>query len=373
MFLLWFSLVLFIGTGFGAICNVLDYGAKADNKTDIGPAIISAYQNCIKKSPGSTILIPSGEFLLNSVVELGGTDYIVQLDGTITLAFNTKLSGYMITFSNCNGVSLTGTGKIYGQGNLWRPNGDLSKYPSRPRLVRFLNSNNCKVNGIQLINAPMFHLVIDGNNNEVWNVVVTADIIGETDAFDISGENNYIHDVEVTNGDECVTVKTPTKNFLAENIICHYTAGCNMGSFGNAPTNAAVSGVYYRNVTMYNSEAGAQIKTYPNNLGYVSNITYEDFKLVEVDYPMVINLFWCPHTNCPPSTGTLTISDVTFRNFQGTENGNSRPAVLLDCIPGHECTNIVFTNIDVTASNGAATHDSITNACGSGRPNLPKC
>jgi len=219
----------------------------------------------------------------------------------------------------------------------------------------------------------MFHVTIIGNNNEAWNIVITADIIGETDGFDMSGENNYVHDVQVTNGDECVTVKTPTKNFRAENIICYHTAGCNMGSFGNAATNVAVSNVYYRNVTMYNSEAGAQIKTYPNNLGSVSNITYEDFKLVDVDYPMSINLYWCPHTKCPAATGTLTITDVTFRNFQGTESGNSRPAVLLDCIPGHECKNIVFDQVNVKASNGAATHDTFTNACGTGRPGLPAC
>jgi len=365
--------IVYIGISSAAICNVLDYGAKSDNTTDIGPAILNAYKNCIQTSPGSTLLVPAGNFLLNSIVPLGGSGYTFQLDGTITLAFNTKLGGYMMDWQHCSNIVLTGKGKINGQGNLWRPNGDLSKYPSRPRLVRFINCNDCKISGIQLNNAPMFHLVVNGNNNEIHNVVVTADIIGETDAFDISGNNNYIHDVEVTNGDECVTVKTPTNGFLAENIVCHYTAGCNMGSFGNAPTDAAVSNVWYRNVTMYNSEAGAQIKTYPNNNGYVKNVTYENFKLVAVDYPMSVNLFWCPHTNCPGATGSLTITDVTFRNFQGTENGNSRPNVLLDCISGHTCKNIVFDNVNVPASNGAATHDTITNACGTGRKGLPAC
>jgi len=306
-------------------------------------------------------------------VELGGSKWTFQLDGTITLNFNTALGGYMIDWQHCDTITIQGKGRGNGQGNLWRPGNDLSKYPSRPRLMRLLNCNNCKVSGITLNNSPMFHLMVSGNNNKIHNMVVTADVIGETDAFDISGDNNYVHNVEVTNGDECVTVKTPTNNFRAENIICHYTAGCNMGSFGNAATQAQVSNVYYRNVTMYNSEAGAQIKTYPNNLGTVKNVTYQDFKLVAVDYPISINLFWCPHTKCPDATGTLTVSDVTFRNFQGTENGNSRPAVLLDCISGHKCSNIVFDNVQVTASNGAATHDEITNACGSGRSTVPKC
>jgi len=146
-----------------------------------------------------------------------------------------------------------------------------------------------------------------------------------------------------------------------------------MGSFGNAATDVAISNIHYRNVTMYNSEAGPQIKTYPNNNGAVRNVTYENFNLVNVDYPISINLFWCPHTVCPPTTGSLTISDVTYRNIQGTENGNSRPAVLIDCISGHKCSNINFETVNIKASSGAATHDSIANACGTGRTGLPAC
>lgn len=43
----------------------------------------------------------------------------------------------------------------------------------------------------------MFHVTVIGNNNEIHNVVVDADVIGETDAFDMSGNGNYVHDVEV--------------------------------------------------------------------------------------------------------------------------------------------------------------------------------
>jgi len=351
----------------------LDYGGIADNSTDLGPAMMSAYKNCVTANAGSTLLVPTGKYLLNSNVLLGGSGYTVQIDGTITIAFNTRLGGTMIEWQHCQSVTLKGSGQILGQGSLWRPNGDLAKYPGRPRLLRFENCNNCKISGLLLNNSPMFHLTMIGNNNEIFDIVVIADKIGETDAFDVSGDNNYVHDVEVTNGDECVTVKNPTTNFLAENIICHYTAGCNMGSFGNAPSQVAISNVHYRNVTMINSEAGPQIKTYPNNLGYVRNITYEDFTLVAVSYPIAINLYWCPHTKCPDATGTLTISDVTYKNIKGTENGNSRPAVLINCILNHKCTNINFESVTITASTGAGTHDSITNACGTGRIGLPVC
>lgn len=46
------------------------------------------------------------------------------------------------------------------------------------------------------------------------------------------GTNIYIHDVEVSNKDECVTVKSPASNMLIENIFCNWSGGCAMGSLG---------------------------------------------------------------------------------------------------------------------------------------------
>lgn len=43
------------------VCNVLDYGAVADNKTDIGPAISSAFTECASTG-GATLYIPPGSY-----------------------------------------------------------------------------------------------------------------------------------------------------------------------------------------------------------------------------------------------------------------------------------------------------------------------
>jgi len=94
----------------------------------------------------------------------------------------------------------------------------------------------------------MFHMTIIGNNNVVHDQKVVADTIGTTDGYDISGNNNYAHDLSVQNGDECVTVKTPTNGFRAERITCIGTAGCNIGSFGSGGA-AAVENVSYDTVT----------------------------------------------------------------------------------------------------------------------------
>ncbi|KAK4703633.1 hypothetical protein P7C70_g2581, partial [Phenoliferia sp. Uapishka_3] len=70
------------------ICNVLKYGGKADNSTDIAAAINSAFTNCVKKTAGSRLVIPSGNYLLATTVTLtGGTNWAFQLDGVITASF----------------------------------------------------------------------------------------------------------------------------------------------------------------------------------------------------------------------------------------------------------------------------------------------
>jgi rhamnogalacturonan hydrolase len=43
------------------ICNVLDYGAVADNSTDLGPALKSAFSSCAITG-GATIYIPPGSY-----------------------------------------------------------------------------------------------------------------------------------------------------------------------------------------------------------------------------------------------------------------------------------------------------------------------
>lgn len=43
------------------VCSVLDYGGVADGKTDIGPAILSAFTECASKG-AATLYIPPGNY-----------------------------------------------------------------------------------------------------------------------------------------------------------------------------------------------------------------------------------------------------------------------------------------------------------------------
>jgi len=353
-------------------CNVLTYGAVADNTTDLGPALTNAWQQCVIPNVKTTVAtdvllyVPAGNFLLKTnVVFDDAANWNLHIAGNIYLPFNPALTGTMLTFENCQNILLNGPGAIFGNGYRYRPDGNLSANPNRPRLIRFQNCNNCEITAVTLFDAPQFHVTIIGNNNVAHDMAIIASHIGETDGFDMSGNNNYVHDVSVENGDECVTVKTPTNGFLAERITCKFTAGCNIGSFGAGNTAVNVQNVVYRNVTISNSDAGIMIKSYPDNVGIVKNISYTDFQMSAAAYPLYISVFWAGDG---VDTGKLQISDVSFNTVTGTGTP-TRPAVLLDCNKATPCESINFSGISLSNT----LPNQITHACGSGTSSLPAC
>ncbi|KAJ7607523.1 pectin lyase-like protein [Roridomyces roridus] len=368
-------------------CSVLDYGAVADNTTDLGPALTKAWEQCVIPQVTTTVAdnvllyVPAGNYLLASTVTFNGAaNWNLHIAGDIFLPFNPSLTGTMLTFENCQNILLNGPGSIFGNGYRYRPGGDLTLYPSRPRLIRFQDCNDCEITAVTLYDAPQFHVTIIGNNNEAHDMAIIASHIGETDGFDMSGNNNYVHDVSVENGDEvgffavsdtivnvlqCVTVKTPTNGFVAERITCKWTAGCNIGSFGDTNTAVNVQNVVYSDVTISNSDAGIMIKAYPDNIGTVKNITYNNFQMSAAAYPLYISAFWAGNG---VDTGKLSISDVTFNTITGTGTP-TRPAVLLDCNKATPCENIKFNGVSLTDTKA----NSFTNACGSGVTGIPAC
>lgn len=94
-------------------CNVLNYGAKADKTTDIGPPLASAFAAC---KTGGTVVIPSGDYAMNTWVSLtGGSAWALQLDGTI---YRTGTAGGNMIFigstSDFELFSSTGKGAVQG-------------------------------------------------------------------------------------------------------------------------------------------------------------------------------------------------------------------------------------------------------------------
>jgi rhamnogalacturonan hydrolase len=174
-------------------CNVLDYGAKADKATDIGPAITKAFAEC---KGGGVVVIPSGEYAMGTWVTLtGGTGWALQLDGVI---YRTGTGGgNMIAVSGGSDFeffSATGKGAIQGNGYEIHAQGSRSG----ARILRLIKVQNFSVHDLVLVDAPAFHFTMDTcKNGEVYNMAVRGANWGGLDGIDIWSDNVWVHDVGV--------------------------------------------------------------------------------------------------------------------------------------------------------------------------------
>jgi rhamnogalacturonan hydrolase len=134
----------------------------------------------------------------------GGSAWSLQLDGII---YRTGTAGgNMIAITNTNDFELyssTSKGAIQGYGYQFHSQGTYG-----PRLLRLTNAQYFSVHDIMLVDSPQFHLTIDtGTGGELYNMIIRGGNEGGLDGIDVWGFNMHVHDIEVTNKDECVTVK----------------------------------------------------------------------------------------------------------------------------------------------------------------------
>lgn len=184
-----------------ALCDVTDYGAVADNSTDLGPALTAAFEACID---GGLVYIPSGNYLLETWVTLSGASaWALQMDGIIYRGGTD--GGNMIYIEHATDFELfssTSAGAVQGSGYLYHIDGDITG----PRILRLYDVTDFSVHDIALTDSPSFHFVMDTcTNGEVYNMAIRGGDEGGLDGIDLWGDNIWVHDV-------CVRVKMKISN-----------------------------------------------------------------------------------------------------------------------------------------------------------------
>ncbi|KAF8602084.1 glycoside hydrolase family 28 protein [Ceratobasidium sp. AG-I] len=354
-------------------CNVLNYGAKADNKTDIGPAIKSAFSTCVIKNPNSRLIVPSGNYLLSSTVILNaGSNWAFQLDGLITLDYSAYVSGALagngIVFQRMNELevySSNGQGAMQGQGYIWRNRPGQDGRSTWPRLMRVLSSTNVSVHDIKLVDSPSFHLVVgEVTNAEIYRITIRGGNQGALDGIDISGTNYHVHHVEVTNRDECVCVKSPSKQATIENIRCNQSGGMSMGSLKDG---SVIENILIQNVENYQVTNAFMLKTYPGGTapGYVKNVVLRNFTNTDVTYNAYITQYW-QNTYVAGASG-VQLSNITFSDWRGTvNNGAGRGAVVMIGSDTNPPKNVNVKNFSFWTTNGNKVIDKCSSTYGGG-------
>ncbi|RAK96235.1 RGase A [Aspergillus ibericus CBS 121593] len=334
-------------------CNVLDYGAVADNTTDVGQPIMDAFTDC---ASGGLVYVPEGDYLLiNWVGLVNGTGVAVQLDGVLYRGSDPGSQGYMFSISDSSDIeffSSTGKGAIQASGYLYHLQGTRIG----PRILSVGGVTDWSVHDLALVDAPMFHFGIgDAYNGEVYNMAIRGGDSGGLDGIDVAGSNIWVHDVMVTNKDECVTIKTGAANILVENIYCNISGGCGMGSLG---AGANVTDITYRNVYTWSSNNMYLIKSNGGS-GTVSNVLLENFIGHGNAYSLDLNAYW---SSMSAAEGDgVYYTNITFSNWTGTEyDGARRAPIFLSCPAEVPCTDITVEEVNIWTEVG----DEQTYFCG---------
>ncbi|KAL3465184.1 pectin lyase fold/virulence factor [Aspergillus heterothallicus] len=338
-------------------CNVVDYGAVADKATDIGPALQSAWDDC---ASGGVIYIPPGDYAMETWVTLsGGNACAIQLDGIIYRTGTDGGNMIMIKHSSdFEFFSSTSEGAVQGYGYEFHAKGSMDG----PRILRLYDVSDFSVHDVALVDSPLFHFSLDTcYNGEVYNMAIRGGNSGGLDGIDVWSENVWIHDVEVTNKDECVTVKSPAKNILVENIYCNWSGGCAMGSLG---TDTDISDIVYRNVYTWNSNQMYMVKSNGGS-GTVSNLVLENFIGHGNAYSLDIDAYWSSMSTIDGDG--VELNNVTIRNWKGTEaNGAQRGPIKVLCASGAPCTDVSIEDFAMWTESGDEQTYRCENAFGSG-------
>ncbi|KAL1302987.1 hypothetical protein AAFC00_003303 [Neodothiora populina] len=338
-------------------CNVKDYGAVADKKTDVGAAIVKAFNAC---KTGGVVVVPAGDYAMSTWATLsGGSNWALQLDGTI---YRTGTAGGNMLFiehtTNFELFSSTSKGAMQGNGYEFHKDGSISG----PRLLRFYEVTDFSVHDIILVDSPAFHFSMDTcTNGEVYNMAIRGGNEGGLDGIDVWSNNIWIHDVTVTNKDECVTVKSPAHNILIENVYCNWSGGCALGSLG---ADTDISDVTYKNVYTWSSNQMMMIKSNGGS-GSVKNVLFDNFIGHGNAYSLDIDQYWASMKAV--SGSGVALSNITFKNWHGTEaSGSARGPIKIICSDSTPCEDITLNNFAMWTESGTSQWYSCRSAYGTG-------
>lgn len=210
--------------------------------------------------------------------------------------------------------------------------------------------------------APQFHLTFDGcTNGEAYNMVIRGGNEGGLDGIDVSGSNMWIHDIEVSNRDECVTIKNPSKNMLIEQIYCNWSGGCAMGSLG---LDIDISRITYDKIYTVNSNQMFMIKSNGGS-GTVRDCTFSNFIGHKNAYTLDIDAHWT-QLKLQPGNGVL-YQGLNFTNWKGScSDGSRRAPINVICPDAQPCHGITISDFSVWTESGSREFYKCSSSFGSG-------
>ncbi|KAG8650918.1 hypothetical protein MANES_07G079543v8 [Manihot esculenta] len=327
--------------------DVTKYGAKAGS--DITKALLSAWKEGCAAAGSGKVVVPKGKYFLG----------VVDLIGPCKGAMHLQVEGTLVAPAKASQHSK----------NSWV----TLRYLDRLTNLRFDFVTNSIVEDVTSIDSKQFHVNVLGSKNltfQRFSVKAPGHSLN-TDGIHIGrSEGINIINSNIVTGDDCISIGQGSKQVRITNVRCGHGHGISVGSLGKYEKEEPVSGIYVKNCTIYDTDNGVRIKTWPALYGGIaSNIHFEDIVMQNVSNPIIIDQMYCPWNLCNRkgnlfiinvyswrsySSIKVQISDVSFKNIQGSSR--TPTAVQITCSSSVPCKDIVLSNVNLkyTGSKGSA-------------------
>ena len=315
--------------------NISDFGATPD----AGTLATHAIQQAIDAAqPGDTVLVPQGEFVTGSVFLTSGIT--LYLSAGAVLLGSTRLEDYplidtrvagidmqwpagLVNINQCQNVTVTGPGTLDGQGAIWwqrfwgddEQGGLLGQYSARG--LRWVVDYDCqRPRNIVVCNSQHISLRdFTSRESGFWNVHLcySRELVVEglqvinsagpsTDGIDIDAcEQVVVSGCTVSCNDDNICIKAgrgreawqqgrSAREITIRQCVLNKGSGITLGS----ETSGGIERVLIEDNQFNGTGVGFRIKSARNRGGFIRDITVRNLALVDVSYPVMIQLNWFP-------------------------------------------------------------------------------
>ncbi len=370
------------------IYNVRDFGAKGDGATLDTAAVQAAIDACTKEQ-GGTVLVPAGIFLIGPIELksdvtlhivaggklLGTTDPKqyhpangIPLEGDHTMGDGNV---GLIYAANAENVTLEGKGTVDGQGPQVRAAGVGGR--GRPYAALFFRCKNLVIRDLYFLHSA-YHTVRVCNSSQVRieGIRIFSRTVGNNDGLHfISAEHVAVSNCTVRCQDDACALFGSCKFITVTNCLFSTRWSC-FRFGGGIAENIAVS-----NCILY-QVFGCPIKLRCEPGSRYENMTFSDLIFKDVTGPISLGAgTQRPVTNPPEGNATRPggiIRNISFSNISGnvitkparlddseftggTNAGEQRSCIILNCVKGNVIENISFENIRLTFGGGGTAED----------------
>jgi polygalacturonase len=363
------------------VCDVREYGAKADGVTKDTEAIQKAIDDC-SATPGlvklSGGMFVSGPLLIKSNVTLDieeDAELLASVDRAdykpATLMRLPSIEPFL-RVQNAEHVTISGGGLIDGRGQVWwdyvkgvKDSGVLGTDHPRPMGLLIDHSNHFTMENITFQNAGFWNIVPYYSDYLIFrNMKVLSPQRGapNTDGIDpVSSSHITIDHYFASTGDDNIAIKSgpinsPGPDSPSTDIAitdCHFEAGHGL-SIGSELAGGAQH-IHAERISFKGTDQGIRIKANRDRGNDVSDLTFKDITMDDVKTSILISEYY-PKVMPEGEVAAEPVQRLTphFHNIriENVKSINSGSAGVIVGLPESPVVDIELKNVDIQAKTG---------------------